>query len=265
MVRFACMELMWGGVEGPKFEPWLHEVRGLGFEGVAVRAATLRSCGQDGAGLKALLERHALGLAGVYLPLHDADQHLETTCRWMQMLGCPDLILHGGARGSEAGRAAAIQRIAELGARAEALGIHASYHHHSGAPFETIEEAEALLRQTHPWHVADFCDTGHATQDFAGHPAETRALLYLERNWPRMRYIEFKAWTPERGLSSELGEGPARLADVAAFLQAQRYQGWITLEQNAPTLGSLPRECAARSLEVAKTLFQKHAAATALR
>lgn len=265
MVRFACMEIMWGGVEGPKFEPWLREVHGLGFEGVAVRAATLRSCGLDGAALQALFQRHGLDLAGVYLPLQDAGEHLETTCRWMQILGCPDLILHGGARGSEAGRAAAIRRIAGLGARAAALGIHASYHHHSGTPFETMEEAEALLRETHPGHVSGFCDTGHATQDFTGHPPEHRALLYLERNWPRMRFIEFKAWTPERGLSSELGEGPARLADVAAFLLARRYQGWITLEQNAPTPGSLPRDCAARSLTTAKALFQKHAATAALR
>ncbi len=256
MPRFACMELMWGGVEGAKFEPWLREVRACGFEGVALRAATLR--GTDGA--RALLAKHNLKLAAAYLPLHDADAHLETLARALAELDCADVVLHGGARGGETERAAAAKRIEELGARAAKRGLRASYHHHSGTPFETLEEAEALLRGADPEHLAGFCDTGHATQDFAGHPAERRALLFLERNWARMRVLEFKGWTPERGLNSELGEGPCDLAALSRFLCERRYASWIVLEQNAPAPGRLPRESAARSLAVARALFRVHEA-----
>ena len=66
MPPFACMELLWGGVSGASFEAWLDEVRGAGFAGVGVHAATLRPFLDDARGFDTLLARRGrvLGAAG---------------------------------------------------------------------------------------------------------------------------------------------------------------------------------------------------------
>ncbi|MCZ7646467.1 MAG: TIM barrel protein [Planctomycetota bacterium] len=257
MLRFACMELMWGGVEGAKFPLWLDEVTVAGFEGIAVRAGTLQPFLDAPETLRGMLRERGLGLAGAYLRFDEAEAKLDTLCGLLRRLDCGDAILHGGRAASERDRLEAAIRIDALGARAASLGVRLSYHHHSESLFETLEETELLLARTDPRHVGLFLDTGHATQDFRGHPVAERAALLLRRHPARGRFVEFKAWTPERGLASELGAGPLDLDAVAAELVRLGHAGWITLEQNAPTPGATPRACAARSLKAARACFER--------
>jgi sugar phosphate isomerase/epimerase len=257
------MELMWGDVSGARFEAWLDEVRALGFEGVAVRSMYVQPFLSEPRAFAELLKKRKLALAGVYLRIDEAPAQLDAICAFMNQTGCSDLILYGGTAATEAERAAAAKNIDALGAKAAAHGIVATYHHHSGNYFETMEQTEAFIQRTDPRHVGIFCDTGHAAQDFEGHPRERRALIFLERNWARVRYIEFKEWSPERGLSTELGQGPTDFDGIAALILRKNYPGWITLEQNAPTPDSKPGECAGRSLRFAKKAFEKAACGSA--
>ncbi|MBI3832592.1 MAG: TIM barrel protein [Planctomycetes bacterium] len=263
MPRFACMELMWGDVAGACFEAWLDEVRALGFEGVAVRSLYVQPFLAEPRAFAELLKKRRLALAGVYLRIDEAPAQLEGLCAFLKQNGCADLILYGGTAATEAERAAAAQQIDALGAQGAAHGIVTTYHHHSGNYFETLEQTEAFLQRTDPRHVGLFCDTGHAAQDFEGHPRARRALLFLERNWARVRYIEFKEWSAELGLSTELGHGQTDFEALAGLILRKHYPGWITLEQNAPTPGSKPGECAGRSLRFAKKAFEKAACGSA--
>ncbi|HTL52401.1 MAG TPA: TIM barrel protein [Planctomycetota bacterium] len=264
MPKFACMELMWGGVEGAKLEPFLAEIAGLGFDGVALRGATLAPFFKDPAAFRTLLQRHHLALAASYLPVDRAAEWLAPLCEFLPQVGCSALIAHGGQASTDPERRAFAAKLDAYGARAAQFAVQLSYHHHSNSPFETLEQTELLLHVTDPKHVALFLDTGHATQDFAGHPAPTRARLLLERFPHRPRFVEFKAWTPDHGLASELGQGPLDLDAVVDWLVHAghtRDTDWITLEQNAPTPDQTPAACAARSLAVAKASFARHAMA----
>ncbi|MGH7142956.1 MAG: sugar phosphate isomerase/epimerase family protein [Planctomycetota bacterium] len=255
MIRFACMELMWGGVEGAKLDPFLAAIAAQGFDGGALRFATLQPLLADPAAFRARLDRHRLALAAAYLPLGEIAA-LDRCCDFLRSVGCEDLVLHGTpARDSGADPRALAREFDGFGARAAGHGVRLSFHHHAGTLFETLEEYAVLLEAADPAHLALFLDTGHATQDFAGHPVAERARLLLERFPTRPRMVEFKAWTPEHGLSSTLGSGPLDLAGVAAWLTAAGHRGWITLEQNAPTPGATPVECAARSLAAARLSF----------
>jgi inosose dehydratase len=132
------------------------------------------------------------------------------------------------------------------------------HHHHTNTLAETMEESELLLAEVPSKNFFCFCDTGHATKDFIRQPIKERALGFLERNWPRVRYIECKDWTAATEFSTDLGRGDANFAAIFPLLHERNYSGWITVEQNSPSAGSTPAECARRAFE----FLSKHLNAT---
>ncbi|MBA2482490.1 MAG: hypothetical protein H0V44_17640, partial [Planctomycetes bacterium] len=102
--RFACMELMWGDISGSKLEPWLDEIRDLGFTGVAMRRTTLWPYVDEPRRFAALLDARGLSLAGAYATTDTSAADIERFCVFLRALGCPDLVLHGAARAGAAER-----------------------------------------------------------------------------------------------------------------------------------------------------------------
>ena len=49
-----------------------------------------------------------------------------------------------------------------------------------------------------------------------------------------MRYIEFKEWSPERGLSTELGQGPTDFEALAALMER------LSVPVPSELIGTLP-------------------------
>ncbi|MBA3710082.1 MAG: hypothetical protein H0W83_14830, partial [Planctomycetes bacterium] len=106
---FACMELMWGDVSGAKLEPWLDEIRAIGFTGVALRRTTLEPFFAEPARFAAMLASRGLALAGAYTTIDTPAAEIERACGFLRELGCRDLVLHGGTRAAgEFARSAAI-------------------------------------------------------------------------------------------------------------------------------------------------------------
>jgi sugar phosphate isomerase/epimerase len=256
--RFACMELVFGDISGAKFEPWLDEIRDMGFDGVALRAATtLQSYLDDSAAFVALLARKNLKLAGVYAQLSSSDEFIARVCRFLKSVGCHSLILHGAKRGGDAERAEATALMKKHAAAAHLFGIAVSFHHHTHTPFETFAETETLLLETNPAHVHLFLDTGHAHLDFVDLPVNQRTTELLKRHWPRVDYLEFKDCAAKTGLSTELGKGEIDFPPVAALLKDREYAGWIVLEQNSTMAGSTASADVARGLQFAKSVFSQ--------
>ena len=253
------MELMFGDVSGEKLAPFLKDLKAAGFDGAALRFSTLKHFFGREKELNALLSSHGLALAGAYAPIDTDAAALEKFCALLQSAGCDNLCMHGGARkdGADgvASRAALAKLLDTRGAMARRYGVCVSFHHHCHVPFETFEETLELLESTDPKNVHLFLDSGHAEQDFQSLPLKTRGLELLKRCWPRVKYVEFKEWCPATGLNTELGGGSTDFVALAAYLLENNYPGWITLEQNSPTPGSTPIECAARSLKFAKRAF----------
>ena len=242
---------LWGGVGGDRFVPWLKEAKGAGYEGVTGLSGDFEPYFDNLGELKKLLGEHGLGLAAVLIYGIDLNyDYYRRVCAFMGEMGCGSLMLIGGI-GKEDGDlknlACVLDRIGEI---AKAYGVGAVYHNHSGNSGETFGDMERLLSYTDPKKVGVMVDTGHATCDFRDLPdAPSRAVAFLKKYWERISCLEFKDFNAITGLATPVGEGDCDFFAVAALLKEKNYTGWITVEQNGPSLGRTSFECIKKSRE----------------
>ncbi|HYF49673.1 MAG TPA: TIM barrel protein [Planctomycetota bacterium] len=254
-IRFGCMDLMWGELKAPQFDAWLDEVKAIGFEGVGVRFMYTRQFLQKPTEFLAKLERCGLSLAAAYAPMDTSEADVRSLCALMKSAGCDNLVMHGYKRGGSTERTELARLLNARGEVTRQYGVVTMFHHHTHVPFENLTETEEQLAITDPAKVSLFCDTGHATKDFVEVPVAERAVTLLKNNWKRLKMIEFKDWSPETDLNTELCKGQCGFPAVAALMKERNYSGWVVLEQNSPSKGSTAGECARRSLEFATKLF----------
>ena len=233
-ISLSCMSVMWGLLPLPdeQVPHWLDSAA-AGYEGVSTFDRDLLRL-LDEADLEARLRDAALQLVSVdYLITRDFDL-LDQVCAAMQRLGGQYLVAIGGLAERGADMGAIADLLNQIGAATRPYGIRTCYHNHTHHTGETLEETEELLRRTDPDKVAGFLDLGHATKDFVGYPEAERAMLFLERHWPRIEFLEFKDWSPEHDLCTEVGAGLCDWPAVFELLKNRSYSGWIAVEQNGP-------------------------------
>jgi len=247
--KLACMELIFGDVAGDKFEPFLAAAHAAGYAGVALREQYLAPWYEQPDVFRALLKEHALELAGAYQLLTYDYVGLEKTCAFVAAQGCRDLIFYGGRAINDADRTHFFRAIEHLGGIAARHDLRASYHHHTHNFVETLTETERMLAETDPKRVHLFVDCGHCTKDFVELPRAERAPKFLEKNWARVSYIEFKDWSAETDLATVVGEGEAGWPAIFKIISERKYTGWVTVEQNAPSKGRTAAQCARASYE----------------
>lgn len=246
-IKLACMSLMWGAVDTVyKATAWLDDTAAAGYEGVATFDRFLLQL-TDEMDFERTISDRGLQLASVDIQIQRDFDRLKQVCEIMQKFGARHLVTIGGL----AQRGADMNEIAELldqmGEIALTYGVRACYHNHTDHTGETLEETEALVGLTDPTKFFGFLDVGHATKDFLGHPVEERAAIFLQRNWERIDFIEFKDWTEEHNLNTEVGAGECNYDGVFSILKEKNYTGWITVEQNGPTGDKTALECAKAS------------------
>jgi len=149
-----------------------------------------------------------------------------------------------------------VSRLAEIAA---ARGLVAAFHPHAGTRVEFRDEIERLLDDTDPSLVHLCVDTGHST--YAGiDPVElcrthARRLSYVHLKDVSLPVLE-KArldkvgfWEAyRRGVFCVLGRGSVDFVALRECLRDLRYDGWLTVEQDAsPTGGSVPLDDAIAS------------------
>ena len=228
-IRLGVSSLVWAAdlsAQKP-FEEFLDEAAEIGYEGILVFDMTAMPWLDRPAEFRALLQRRGLDFAGAILRPGLDFKGTERLCKFMAAAGA-DVMNISGRDGTEAEWdivLPALMRHAEI---ADRHGIRASYQHHTGWIAETMEEYERLLAETDRRYLGVMTDCGHATKDFRGHTAQEFILRH-----PELEYIEFKDYTPQTDLNTEVGRG---LADWPAIAEAVRwigYKGWIVIEQNA--------------------------------
>jgi inosose dehydratase len=139
-------------------------------------------------------------------------------------------------------------------------GLRLVFHHHCAGYVETPDEIEALMGRTDPSLVGLCLDSGHAVYG-GGSP-----LALLARHRGRTWHVHFKdcdgqvadrarreGWDYQtalrHGVFCELGRGPVDFPALLADLRANRYDGWIVVEQDVlPSMGA-PLESATRNRE----------------
>lgn len=247
--KLACMSLMWGPVGcAEKMRGWIDDVAAAGYDGVATFDRDLVQLTRATDFVCQITDK-GLRLASVDFTIDRDFDRLRQVCEIMQKLGARHLVTIGGLaqRGADMDEVAGV--LDHIGEIALTYGVRACYHNHTGTTGETMEETEALMARTDPMKVFGFLDVGHATKDFVGYPVEKRAAIFLERNWERIDFLEFKDWSEEHDLCTDVGAGLCDYGAVLRILNEKGYSGWITVEQNGPMGAKPPLECATASLE----------------
>jgi sugar phosphate isomerase/epimerase len=244
------MSLMWGGsrLTAEALPAWLDEVAAAGYEGVATFEALLLQWVEE-ADLGARLRDAGLAMVSVDVRVSRDFDRQKQIYEAMQSLGARHAVcLSGLARESRDFDEVAdvLNRMGELALQ---YGVRAGYHNHTGDIGETLEQTETLLARTDPDKFFGFLDVGHATKDFVGYPVSDRAAFFLERHWDRIDFLEFKDWSEEHDLCTEVGAGLCDYDRVFGILEERGYTGWITVEQNGPMGDKTALQCARASRE----------------
>jgi inosose dehydratase len=243
--------------------------------------------------LRKELDKRSLAMVGAFVPvfLKDKTRHaagVETavrTARLMADAGFPEaFIVLADENGSVKERTINAGRVtpsmgltgdelmvfaegADLVAREvkSATGLRTVFHHHCAGYVETPEEIDNLLAFTDPSLLGLVLDMGHYMFG-GGNPLEA-----LKKHSGRIWHIHFKDCHPgvaaksrtegwdyfrsvANGVFCELGEGAVDFKAIVREMEAQKYSGWIVVEQDVlPGMGN-PKVCAKRNREFIKNL-----------
>ena len=144
-------------------------------------------------------------------------------------------------------------------------GLRTVLHHHCAGYVETPSEINTLLSLTDPSLVGLVLDMGHYM--FGGGDPLNALKKHKDRIW----HIHFKDCHPgaadksrsekwdyfksvANGVFCELGKGSVDFKAIVKELKAQKYSGWIVVEQDVlPGMGN-PKVCAQRNREFIKSL-----------
>ncbi|MGG5809093.1 myo-inosose-2 dehydratase [Falsiroseomonas sp. CW058] len=263
-IRLGINPLTWTNDDMPELgaetplETCLAEARQAGFAGVELGNKFPRVASE----LKPVLDRHGLALAsgwyGSRLLERDVDAEMaeaEPHVALLAALGCTVMVhaevsraIHGERTTplsrrpvlSDADWAVLSPRLAEMGRRLKARGLHLAYHHHMGTVIETEAEVDRLMATTGP-EVGLLLDTGHLT--FAGGDPAAAA----KRHAARVVHVHCKDVRREvmqdakrrdlpfleavlAGVFTVPGDGCVDYAAVLPHVAAAGYAGWLVVE-----------------------------------
>ena len=273
------------------FQQVLNEIRDTGYEGTELGDwGFMPTVPSD---LRKELDKRSLSMVGAFVPvfLKDRSKHKPgaesavRTAKLMSEAGYKDaFIVLADDNGSvkertlNAGRVTPSMglnddewRVFAEGANLVAgevkarTGLRTVFHHHCAGYVETPYEIDSLLRNTDPALLGLVLDMGHYMFG-GGDPLEV-----LKKNKERIWHIHFKDCHPDiaaksrtegwdyfksvgNGVFCELGKGSVNFKAIVKELLAQKYSGWIVVEQDVlPGMGN-PKMCAQRNREYIKSL-----------
>ncbi len=251
----------------PSFDQMLGEMSECGYAGTEISY----HFPTDIPGLRGDLARHGLLAAATFHEvelldptLHDAEvARVVPVADRLQALGCDILILADHTspeRLAVAGRvnpdgsdglddrrwgylADGLNRVGKM---LRDRGMRAVFHPHVGTFVETRNEIDRLCALTDPELLGLCPDTGHLA--YAGVDPESIFVDYASRVWyvhlkdvdaaaleiVRAERLDFAA-AVQRGLFVPLGDGCVDMDRIFGSLRAASYDGWIIVEQDAPS------------------------------
>jgi inosose dehydratase len=279
--KLAGAPISWGVCEVPGWGRMLPPDRVLAeMASLGLRATELGPVGylpSDSSELRALLDKHGLGLVGAFVPLvlHEPslDQARGVLDEVMPLIAALDGEVLVAAAVTDARwspriplEAADWARVAdnlqELSGLAAAGGLRLALHPHVGTLVETAEDIEAVLAQGE----VDWClDTGHLA--IGG----TDPVEFTTANAGRIVHVHLKDVDMElagrvrsgelslveatrRGLFRPLGDGDASIDEVVEQLDRHGYERWLVLEQDTTITGEEPPVGRGPALDVQRSI-----------
>jgi inosose dehydratase len=228
-LRFAYSTINWG--TKPDLAEAFGEIRAAGWQAVELFDHSL-----DWLGTPQYLTQQLAGLhpatffGGVEVPVSAEQLTLhKRRLDYAALFGAEMYGLVGGGRlRMRPPSAAEYKNLAgaceELAVYAAPLGVGLAYHPHVGCTIETEAEIDILLNETQKTLLClDASHIGLVGEDPVAH---------LRKYRQRTGYIHLKDWTA--GKFVEMGRGTIGLdfGAILAELQAQRFPGWVVVEQS---------------------------------
>jgi inosose dehydratase len=265
--RLAGAPISWGVCEVPGWgrqlppDRVLAEMAGLGL--TATELGPLGYLPQDPGALRAQLDAHGLALVGGFVPLvlHEDDpagarRAAADAARMLAAAGADvfvcALVEDGDwapPRALDDDRLALLtERIPEFEDLVAEHGLTFALHPHAGTLVERAADVERLLAAT---DVGWCLDTGHLLIGGCD------PVAFVTEHGERVVHVHLKdvdagvaarygaaeltlMGAVQAGLFRPLGQGDARIAEVLAQLDAQGYEQWLVLEQDAALTGEEP-------------------------
>lgn len=228
-IHLGVSQLVWGYdlSRADRLVQCLDEASDIGYEGVLLFDSTLPFWYNRPTELKRMLDERMLTVAGV---IHRPSLDFKSTAqlaRFVVAIGGDRLVI-SGPDGTQAEWNISLPLLERHGEIANANGLRANYHHHTGWIAETMEQYERFLSDTDRRKIGAILDCGHATLDFKGHSA----LEFYNKHHDVVEYIEFKDYSLQTGLRTEVGKGTCDFRGLARSIKEHGYKGWIVVEQN---------------------------------
>ncbi len=228
-LRFAYSTINWG--TKPDLAVACREIRDAGWQAVELFDHSL-----DWLGTRESLQaamgglRAATFLGGIEVPVNAAQLTVhKRRIEYAALLGATMYGLVGGSRlrwrsptaDEYRSLASGCEELAVFGAD---YGVGVAYHPHTDCTIETQEEIDTLLNQTR--YTLLCLDVSHIIL------VDEDPINHLRQYRERTGYIHIKDWA--KGRFVELGQGTVGLDFPAIFaeLAAQRYDGWIVVENS---------------------------------
>lgn len=254
------------------FSGVLRLVKEMGYDGVELAGLY----GHSPAEVKKLLSEVGLEAMSAHVPYADmiADpqgvlgDYAQIGCKWVSVPYLTEEYRMGAAKGDEA-----VAGIRHLGAVAKELGITLLYHNHE-FEFATIDGEFALdllykkigpdLLQTE----IDTCWVKVAGEDPAAYVRKYKGRapvvhlkdFYMEGDSAEGAYelIGLEGKAPERNSSFQFRHLGAGMQDIPSLVAASQDAGaqWLVVEQDMPTEGKTPLECAKLSIDYLRTIVK---------
>ncbi|MCP8969772.1 sugar phosphate isomerase/epimerase family protein [Ectobacillus ponti] len=212
-------------------EEALRDIAAAGYGGFEIFDGNLMQFKDRKEEFTALLQEHKLTFIGVYTGgnfiypdvLEEELAKVEETAALAAELGAGHLIVGGGAiRGNgilESDYQELGQALDRVVAIAKRYGLVPSYHPHLGTMVQSPEQLDKLM----PLTAIHLCpDTAHIEAG-GGDPVDV-----IRKYADRIKYVHFKDY--ENGEFVPLGEGHQQFDDMVAILEANGYEGWVTVE-----------------------------------
>ncbi len=254
---------------GADFEGTLKKVKDMGYDGVEFAGL----CGRDAKTVKSLLQEIGLEPVSAHIPIDEflndlqgtIDCYLEIGCKYAAIPYLTEELRPGAPKWEET--VTNIKKIAEAAAK---KGMHLMYHNHD-FEFVTIDGEYALdrLYRTVPAELLqtelDTCWVNVAGVD---------PVTYVRKYSGRVPVLHLKDFTGSKtenmyeliGIEDKkasytkafefrpVGYGKQ---DVPSLLEAANECGtkWLVVEQDAPSMGKTPLECAEMSIRYLRTLL----------
>ena len=253
---------------GKDFRGTLEAVKQMGYDGVEFAGLF----GNAPADVKAMCEEIGLNPISAHVPLADLIAAPEKVLADYKTVGCEYVVvpyLDAKYRENKEVFEGAIAQIASIGEAAEKVGLQLLYHNHD---FEFVKyDGKYMLDLLYETVPAKFLATELDTcwvnvggeepaayvRKYTGRaPVVHLKDFFGEKSDDMYELIGIKPTAPKRPSGFEfrpLGSGLQNIPEILAAL-VDAGAKWVVVEQDNPSMGLTPMECAKKSREYLKTL-----------